>query len=630
MLIGKVLGNRYQIIEKIGEGGMAIVYKAKCSLLNRPVAIKILKPEYSSDEDFVRRFKQEAQAAASLSHPNVVSIYDIGKEDELYYIVMEYVDGKNLKDLIKEKAPMEVDEALRVVKQILEGLEHAHQHGIVHRDVKPHNILITRNNVVKVTDFGIARAASGSTLVHTGAVLGSVYYFSPEQARGGITDAKSDIYSVGVILYEMLTGEIPFKGENPVTIALKHLREPIKSPREFNPEISEDLEAIILKALSKNADKRFASAKEMLIAIGGRKGIKSEIMKELEIEPDGPTQIFSAAEELYGDEWTKMEDEVEDKTKKQKSKRKGLMIAVIILLFLVVIGAGILFLLGGFVDKGEVKVPIVEGLAVDEAERVLAEVNLGMKIIRTSPSEEIPKDHIIFQEIEAGTPVKENSVINVIVSSGPQEVIVPQLFGETVRSAQLILSDKGLKIGRRDEAYDKEIPEGQIIFQEPKSGERVNRGTAVNIVVSKGPEPQVINMPNLIGRKKEEALQILETNKLVAGEILQDSNPDFTENVITKQEPAPNSEVVEGSPVKIWVNKNQQTIKQKDYLINVPTDGSGAQNVKLVVVDQNGSRNVYEQMHNPGDQFRVRIEWTGSSGKLQVYINNSLQEEVRL
>ncbi|MED5020205.1 Stk1 family PASTA domain-containing Ser/Thr kinase, partial [Paenibacillus chibensis] len=263
-MIGHELGGRYEIIERIGGGGMALVYKAHDLLLGRNVAVKVLRQQFVHDEEFIRRFRREAQSAASLSHPNVVSIYDVGQEDEVHYIVMEYVEGHNLNEIIKERAPLQVDEAVRIASQICDALDHAHQNQIIHRDIKPHNILIGRNGRVKVTDFGIARAVTSTTITQTGSVVGSVHYFSPEHAKGVVTGEKSDLYSLGIVLYQMLTAQLPFLGESPISVALKHLQEEFEEPRKMNPLIPQSVENIILKSMRKNPQERYQSAKEML------------------------------------------------------------------------------------------------------------------------------------------------------------------------------------------------------------------------------------------------------------------------------------------------------------------------------------------------------------------------------
>ncbi|WP_040948595.1 Stk1 family PASTA domain-containing Ser/Thr kinase, partial [Gorillibacterium massiliense] len=263
-MIGQTLSGRYEIIEIIGGGGMALVYRARDILLNRIVAVKVLRPQFVHDEEFIQRFRREGQSAAALSHPNIVSIYDVGQRGDIHFIVMEYVEGTTLNDLIKERAPLQVEEAVNIASQICDALDHAHSNQIIHRDIKPHNILIGRNGRVKVTDFGIARAGASSSITQTGSVVGSVHYFSPEHAKGTLAGAKSDLYSLGIVLYQMLTGKLPFSGESPVSVALKHLQENVPEPRKVNPLIPQSVENVILKAMRKNPDNRYQSAREML------------------------------------------------------------------------------------------------------------------------------------------------------------------------------------------------------------------------------------------------------------------------------------------------------------------------------------------------------------------------------
>ena len=267
-MIGKTLGNRYEILEKVGEGGMAKVYKARCHLLDRNVAIKILKSEFNDDEEFIKKFRRESQAAASLSHPNILSIYDVGSEEtddhKVYYIVMEFIDGKTLKQIIKEKGKFSEEESIKYSLQISEALLHAHKNHIIHRDIKPHNIMLTPDDRIKVTDFGIARAATSSTVTASTDVLGSVHYFSPEQARGGFTDEKSDIYSLGIVMYEMITGKLPYVGDTPVSVALQHIQNKIKSPRDINPNMSKNFESIILKCTAKSQNNRYSAVSTLI------------------------------------------------------------------------------------------------------------------------------------------------------------------------------------------------------------------------------------------------------------------------------------------------------------------------------------------------------------------------------
>lgn len=329
-MIGKKLGGRYEILDRVGGGGMAVVYKAKDLLLDRVVALKVLRPQYSIDDDFVHRFRREAQAAASLSHPNVVSIFDVGVEEDIHYIVMEYVEGSTLKEYITKRAPLHVDEAVQIAKQIAEALDHAHHNHIIHRDIKPHNILIGKANRVKVTDFGIARAVTSATITHAGSVIGSVHYFSPEQARGGVTGEKSDIYSLGIVLYEMVTGKLPYSGDSPISVALKHLQENFTTPRLLNPSIPQSVENIIIRSLAKDPMKRYASARELISDLDtclDPRRVKEEKFIIEESEDEEATKIVPAiTEDMFDTKKVKtsekvINDEEEEWEEEEPSKK---------------------------------------------------------------------------------------------------------------------------------------------------------------------------------------------------------------------------------------------------------------------------------------------------------------------
>ena len=348
-MLGKVLGNRYTIVEKVGEGGMAIVYKAKCSLLNRYVAVKVLRQEFINDEEFIEKFRREAQAAASLSHANIVNVYDVGMEDDIYYIVMEYIDGKTLKDIIQEKGKLSLDETLDFSIKVVDALVHAHANKLIHRDIKPHNIMVTSDGRVKVTDFGIARAATSSTITSTNSVMGSAHYFSPEQARGGYTDEKSDIYSVGIMMYEMITGVLPFTGDSPVTIAIKHIQEDAALPTEVDSSVSEEFESVIMKCIEKTQSDRYKSTEELLGDLTDIKNGKSPSStkfngSETQVLPRiDDTVLMNAVDE----EPVALAEEVrpkkvkKSKAKKQKSNKPMIISAILLALIVVIFGTGL-------------------------------------------------------------------------------------------------------------------------------------------------------------------------------------------------------------------------------------------------------------------------------------------------
>ncbi len=518
----KILGNRYELIEKIGEGGMSYVYRARCQILDRIVAIKILKEEYSNDQAFVSRFRTEAMAAARLSHPNIVNIYDVGEHDDVYYIVMEYVEGTTLKELIAQEAPLPVGRAIDIAVMICDGIQHAHDKGIIHRDIKPHNILITTTGMVKVADFGIAQAISKKTITFGGNIVGSVHYISPEQAKGEPVTIATDIYSLGCVLYEMLTGSPPFDAESPVTVALKHIHDEITPPRQINASIPMALEGIIYRAMEKVPEKRFNSAQKMrndlLNMAGAYAGYKPGY-------PSNETIIMPPVSE-----------EGMDETMKKRKLRTSGIIAIIALLGLF---SGMLVMLGGNFFGQEVVVPDIVGMDIKEANNELKTVNLGMKVKEKRFSDEFEKDQIIFQDPGKGQKVKEGRQIEVIQSLGFEKIAVPGVVGKQLSDAEIIIGNEGFEIGDIDKNYDDKYKEGYIISQEPRAGTRVAKNSKIDLMVSKGPTPDKIPMPDLIGLTLEEARKKIQDSKLVLGEVTKKDSSDYYADQVIEQDTKP-------------------------------------------------------------------------------------------
>ena len=430
-MIGRVLGNRYEIIELIGEGGMARVYKARCHLLNRFVAIKILRSEFLEDEEFIRKFKRESQAAASLSHPNIMNVYDVGVEEidnkVIHYIVMEHIKGKTLKELIKEKGKLSFDETVNYSIQIAEALKHAHANLIVHRDIKPQNIIINQENMVKVTDFGIARAATSSTLTTTSSALGSVHYFSPEQARGGYTDEKSDIYSLGIVMYEMITGKLPYEGKTPITVALKHVQEEIIPPSQVDDTVSPDLEAIILKCVQKHQSDRYGSIDFLLNDL---RKIQNNDSPDLIVNNDvdideQPTRLIQSIDDELIDEYA------EDEDKKSKNNTKTILSAVLLAFLVVSIVFAGWIKLKDFLSVNEVIVPNVVGMTESEARNTIEDLGLVFNVSGTATSEEFEPGLVISQSEKENAKVNEGFTIDVVISEGRDTVRVPGLINRT-------------------------------------------------------------------------------------------------------------------------------------------------------------------------------------------------------
>ncbi|ANS74992.1 serine/threonine protein kinase [Paenibacillus yonginensis] len=516
-MIGHEIGGRYQILERIGGGGMALVYKAQDLLLNRHVAIKVLRQQFVNDEEFIRRFRREAQSAASLSHPNVVSIYDVGEENEIYYIVMEYVEGQNLNEIIKERAPLQVDEAVRIASQICDALDHAHQNQIIHRDIKPHNILIGRNGRVKVTDFGIARAVTSATITQTGSVVGSVHYFSPEHAKGVAAGEKSDLYSLGIVLYQMLTGKLPFHGESPISVALKHLQEDFEEPRLVNPMIPQSVENIICKSMRKNPGERYNSAKEMLLDLETCLLPERRTEPKLEFGPEDEDntliipaikpQPAGAAKGRRSRDYE--DDDVPEKAPKEperkRKSRKPWIWAGIVLAIIVILGSMALYFKNQL-EVSDVTVPNLIGLTQDEARTKLTEQGLTVGNVKQAYNKDYDPDVVYEQSKPEGTEVKEGALIDLTVSTEkPLEKMI-DLSGMTLEQAKQQLTNLGVSGDSitSTEEFNDTVEAGKVISQDPAPNSDFDPEIAsVRLTISKGKES--VTMPDLTGLDQKAA-----------------------------------------------------------------------------------------------------------------------------
>jgi len=541
MVIGTLLGNRYEVLEQVGGGGMALVYRAKDVYLNRIVAIKILREQFTSDEEFVTRFRREAQAVASLSHSNIVSIYDVGQDKEIYYIVMEMVEGRDLKEFIKEKGSFSVKETLDLATQICDALAHAHEHEIIHRDVKPHNIIITNEGKAKVTDFGLARAVSTETVTHTGNIMGSVHYFSPEQARGEIADEKSDIYSLGVVLYEMLTGKMPFEGESPISVALNKIQNDPVSPREIKPQIGEALEKVILRAMAKDPRNRYNSVSEL------KQNLISAALYN-RVDNEAPVKVMEDTIIL-----PKFRKETRGKTDKGNIAAP-LKLWTWVMVALIIVG----FILGIYLSatvlaRGEVTVPNLANKTVDEAKSELEKIGLKLVLGKTINHPTVEEELIISQSPKAEEIVKKNQEIVVTISNGPIMVEVPDVYDKPLATAEIELSNVGLT-SAPTYAYHSQIASGNVFRQEPGVNESVAQETVVNLIVSKGPEPVWIKMPKLTGYALTEAETILKLNNLILGVVSPEPSYRYDKETVIRQDPGADSEILQGSIVNLVVS----------------------------------------------------------------------------
>lgn len=594
---GMIIAERYEILGKIGTGGMADVYKAKDHKLNRFVAVKVLKAEFREDTTFIRKFRSEAQAAAGLTHPNIVNVFDVGDDEGLYYIVMELIEGITLKDYISKKGKLSVKEATSIAIQVSMGLETAHSHGIVHRDVKPQNIIISTDGKVKVTDFGIARAASSNTISSN--VMGSVHYSSPEQVRGGYSDEKSDIYSLGITLYEMVTGKVPFDGDTTVAIAIKHLQEEMVAPSVYTPELPYSLEQIIYKCTQKSVDRRYnkmedviADLKHSLIDPQG------DFVKLTSVDNDAKTVIISDEElgtikhtpkqklraeveelekEVYADDFEDGDEEEEEEYRRRKERRerqkrkrkrgpgRGVTIAALILGAVLLIGIVVVIIKStGLLEKKEpaangkeqtqeeqsnkmVEVPALTGKTEAEAKELANSLHIGVQMIGEEASNQ-EKGRISSQDIPAGTEVQEYSTLKYYISKGAQEVTIPDIDGKTGIEAQQLLEDLGLQVEIQKEYSDLDedgyilVDPGYAYSVSPEPGATAKSGDKVTLVISRGldyGEGVEVEIPSVVGLTEDEAVTTL--GKFLLIDIQQQQSADVAAGEVISQTPEPYS-----------------------------------------------------------------------------------------
>ena len=570
-LKGRLLGNRYEIIEKIGSGGMATVYKAKCHVLNRYVAIKILRDEFTTDEEFIKRFEVEAQSAASITHPNIVSVYDVGVDGNLYYIVMELIKGKTLKEIIvEEKGPLPWKWSVNIAGQIASALETAHKNHIIHRDIKPHNIIITEDGVAKVTDFGIAKAVSNSTITAFGTTIGSVHYFSPEHARGGYTDEKSDLYSLGVVMYEMLTGKVPFDADTPVSVALKHMQEEPVPPIEVNPNIPSAVNDIIMKALRKDTNLRYQNATAMLLDL--KRALKEpngDFVDNNDYQNDFPTQRISTIG---------LEDENRNQNSKNKNgkkqnkfvqfiKKHKVLSSIIGLILLFVITIGLTIGISNATRPKDVEIPNLVGKTVDEAKDILKQNKLNYVEESQEYNTEVPAGQIISQNppYVEGRRIKENTDIKVVVSKGTETTTVPKLKGLTKEEAEDEADKAKIKLDFQEET-SKTVEAGVIIKQDKAEGETVNAGDTIKVFISVGTGIKQVKVVSVEGQDEETAKQTLQGLGLVVEKVNYSKDKSKTNGVVIEQSVAAGTTVDEGSKITLTVNKFDE---DKECTVNV-------------------------------------------------------------
>jgi serine/threonine-protein kinase len=559
-IIGRKLDGRYEIHEIIGVGGMAVVYKAYDSIDDRIVAVKVLKEEYLKNDEFRRRFKNESKAVAVLSHPNIVKVFDVSFGDKIQYIVMEYIDGITLKEYIEQQSMLTWKEAVHFSVQILRALQHAHERGIVHRDIKPQNIMMLEDGTIKVTDFGIARFAQSETKTMTDKAIGSVHYISPEQARGGHTDEKSDIYSVGVMMYEMLTGKLPFEAENAVSVAIMQMQEDPKLLRNVNPEIPEGLEDITLHAMQKDPAQRYKSAAAMLEDIERFKRNPSIHFQYKYFVDESPTKYVDVIKEVKGGNSI-----IEDKFDKnsgavKKSNLLPILAGVTAALVIVVVGMILVTLAirGVFSGNTQVTVPNLVGQQLQAAQADTAN-NIIQIVESNTEYNSKPAGQIVDQTPAANTKVSKNYEVKVTVSKGPNLITIPDVYGQEKTQAEATLQSAGFTNVNEQQQYDENTAIGYIISTQPERGQQAAPGDAITVLISMGPSPSTLqSVPDLSGLTQDLATRKIQDAGLIAGTPTQEYSSTVPTGYVTRQDPVKNTQVPAKTTINFWISKGPQ------------------------------------------------------------------------
>lgn len=613
---GEILGDRYELLEQVGEGGMAIVYKARCNKLNRYVAVKILKAEYSDNEEIVSKFKKEATAIAKLSDNNIVNVLDVGTQGDTNYIVMELVNGKTLKEVIEQFGKVSYETAITIAIQVAKALDCAHKNNIIHRDIKPQNILVTEDGLVKVTDFGIAKSSDSATLTNTSTILGSAHYFSPEQAKGSFIDDRTDIYSLGVVMYEMLTGKVPFEADSPVTIALKHLQEQVIPPKELNSKIPESLNKVVLKCMEKDANKRYQDVKELIsdlekikenpdaeIGAASKVGndtqattqhtIVMDAIKEPIITKDDHNDLedeyYDDEDDEYYDEddgyYDESEDDNYEEEKKPKKKdqhkksSKGIIIGIAAVVIIALLGVGGYFMLGGGSSPKKVNVPNLVGMAFEDAQKEAS--GLGLKVVKIKEVKSDKKAGTVLEtDPKAGESVNEGTTINVTVS-GEEKTYMPNIVEDTLNDAKAKLNSIGITNINVTEEYSDSISDGKVISQDPSKDSEVTKDTTVNLVVSKGKKTTNVTIPSLNGLTEREARDKLSSLGLnVSVQTSKTTDPSLKDKVIDSS-PKSGTTVEKGSPITLIIGTyTEENINIGDIINNGMTGNEAVQALK--------------------------------------------------
>lgn len=579
-MVGKILGGRYEILEEIGKGGMAVVYKARCRCLNRIVAIKVLREDLTENEEFVKRFNVEAQAAASLTHPNIVSVYDVGKEGEIHYIVMEYVEGITLKQYIEKKGRIPWREAVSITIEICHGLAQAHAKHIIHRDIKPHNIIVTSTGAIKVTDFGIARATTTSTVAASDDVLGSVHYISPEQARGGYVDEKSDIYSLGIVMYEMLTGKVPFTGDTPVAVAMKQIEEAPRSICEQVNDVPQCVEGVTFKAMAKETHYRYQSVEALaddLYAILKNPNLDSSAVVSAPSDAGGDATIKIAPVKKREESIPLPKKQTERDMPSKKGDKKAVIFAMITSLLIV----GVLTVVFGFMffgsqNTGNIKVPSVMGMTLEEAEKVAKENGAVIEVLEYREGEG-EDGKIIEQSPKADMTVATLEKISVVISGKePSEIVLEDYKGRDFDSVEKELVKMGLKVIKSEEESDS-ASEGEIIRQSPGAKAKLEKGASVTLYVAKAKDEEEVMVPQVVSKTYDEAKSELESAGFKVEKV--EKTSDKTAGTVISQ--SVNGGAKKGATITLTVSKASETSQN-------PTTQPPAAKTKTLTIDLSG------------------------------------------
>lgn len=645
-MVGKILHNRYKILRPVGVGGMAEVYLAQDMLLDREVAVKILRAQFNNDKSQLEQFRREAQSAARLIHPSIVNIFDVCEENSLYFIVMEYVDGRTLKSILEEQGPLKPFWAVHIACELAAALQHAHNRNIIHCDIKPHNVLINKSMTPKIADFGIARMVTSQTMVYTSSVIGSVHYLSPEQAGGCPVTAQSDIYSLGIVLYEMLTGHVPFDGKTAVAVAMMHLEKTPPPLKTYDPDLPDSLQEVIDKALAKDPADRYATAEEMWQDLYNIKtkmlqesveedyaemlGITAISKNEL-AEPTGKIYDWANDNEEGAPEETiimkpafnKSTDEiVQEAAAINRRERRNKYIK---LFALVAILSAVFLMVGNVFSRKTVDVPNVVGKSVVEAQKTLEKSGFTVKLDEEY-DEKVTPGYVIKQEPEGISKRKEGSEITLVVSKGLEMLEMPDLIGRKLDNAKKFLSDLGYETGVVTYKFVAGKPADSVLEQAPKAKNKTPKGSKVDLVVCR--DPKDLSMPDVMGSSLNDAKKAL-TELGIMDITVRYVESGSSEGSIVGMEPPAGSKFAADGKVVLQVSSGSHPQSVNKYAEFVVPQGSGTQDVQIILIDANGQRTVYQGAQKAGVRIRQKVEVTGS-GKVQFFCNNKMVEEKNL